>query len=487
MRNLLDRLSQRIIKILDILVTHEDWITISELAELSDASVRTISEDIGIIRRRWGEELNIEVSQKRGIKMNNQSVAAIGHVFMHLFNDSTTLKWFQEIFFFPGNSIDFYAQRIHVSRSTLMRVFPDMNDYFKTIGIEIKRTSNQYTVIGNNETHIRQLFTCYMLEFQGLELKKWDCNVDLNLVKKTIQHILTKTFETKEFSFVFSSDIVLAHYIMHYFVSLIRENQGFHDVNYNNNMSYPITPIDDEDLACLRLLFPNITAASIHPIHGFILSQFIGWDSLEEKLLVEFQASLFYKRLFTSMPLAPKEEVRKKLEFILRSLYLTQKLNPFLNLTLFNRIRYFSMTLKKHNHSLFQCFEINLSIFSKKTGINMLTCIDYLLYWNILALPEFNLYHKTMRLLVISDFSLNHGPFIARHLKQYMEIDIPDLTIDVGAFPEILKQRDFDRYHIIITTIPNLSIDHNNIVVINDYLTERNMFELYRATRGCYK
>lgn len=483
MRNLLDRSSQRIINILDILVTNEDWITFSELSKEVDASVRTISEDIGIIRKRWGADLNIEVSTKWGIKLHNQSVATIGCVFIQLFNESTALKWLREIFFYPGNLIDFYEERLYVSRSTLIRVLPNINKYLKTIGIEIKRNNSQYRVVGNNETYIRQLFAGFLLELQGLELKKWDIDINLSLIAEIIQRILMENLESEEISLVFRDDLALLYYITYYLVSLIREKQGFHDANYGKNISYAGTLIDDEELRYLRLFFPDITPDAIRPIHGFILSQYKGWDNLEEKLLVKREASLFYQRLFNSIPLSPEEEKRKELTFTLQSLYLLQKIRPFFNSTLFDRIHYFSMTLKKNNQSLFQWTERSLSIFSEKTGLNMSTRIDDLLYWNSLILPEINLNRKTMRLLIISDFGIKHAHFIKGYLKQYFENDVSDLTIDVGAFPEVLSKGNFDKYHIVITTIPHLSINHDNVVLINDYPTEANMFELYRASR----
>ncbi|MBC3887122.1 hypothetical protein GH810_02210 [Acetobacterium paludosum] len=484
MRKLLERSSQRIINILDVFVTQEGWITIGELSELVDAGVRTISNDVGIIKKRWGAELNIEVSTKWGIKLHNQNVATIGNVFKQIFNESIALKWLEEIFFFPGKRIEFYEDRLFVSRSTLIRTLPDLNKYLNTIGMEIKRINNQYNVIGNSEMHLRQLFSGFLLELHGLNLKKRELDVDLSLLKKILHQTLMKNLEPEETSFIFNNELFVVYYSMYYLVSLVRENQGFSDLRYNNSSSYADTVIEDDELGRLKVFFPNITSDSIQPISGFILSQYIGWDNIDEKWLVENETGLFYQRIFNGMRLLLNEEMHEKLEFMLRSLYLAQKFRPFSNSTLFDRIYYFSMTLKQYNFSLYQLFETNLNIFSKKTEMDMSGRIYDLLYWSSLILPEINHNRKPMRLLVISDFGVNHAHFIARYMENYFKNDVSDLTVDVGDYPEVLREGSFDHYHIIVTTISHLSIDHNNIVLINDYPTEANMFDLYRASHS---
>lgn len=482
MRKLLDRSSQRIISILDILVTQENWITIGELSERVDASARTIGDDIGTIKKRWGTDLNIEVSTKSGIKLHNQNVATIGNVFKQIFNESTALKWLEECFFSPDKGIEFYEERLFVSRSTLNRILPEMNKYLKTIGMEMNKVNNQYRVIASDETHMRQLFAGFLLELYGLNLKKWELDVDLSLFGKIIHQTLIENLETEITRFVFKDDLAEVYYIMYYLVSLVRENQGIHDTRYDR-ISYADATIEDEELKRLMVFFPNITFDSIRSIHGFILSQYIGWDNEEEKRLVESETRLFYQRFFDDVQLSPAEETRKNLEFMLRSLYLSQKLRPFENSALFDRIRYFSMTIKQYNYPLYQLVETNLRTFSERTSMELSTRIYDLLYWNSLTLPEINHNRKAMRLLIISDFGVNHGHFIARYLKNYFENDASNLTIDVGDYPEALKKERLEDYNIVVTTIPDLSIEHANAVLINDYPTEANMFDLYRASR----
>ena len=232
---------------------------------------------------------------------------------------------------------------------------PEMNKYLKTIGMEMNKVNNQYRVIASDETHMRQLFAGFLLELYGLNLKKWELDVDLSLFGKIIHQTLIENLETEITRFVFKDDLAEVYYIMYYLVSLVRENQGIHDTRYDR-ISYADASIEDEELKRLMVFFPNITFDSIRSIHGFILSQYIGWDNEEEKRLVESETRLFYQRFFDDVQLSPAEETRKNLEFMLRSLYLSQKLRPFENSALFDRIRYFSMTIKQYNYPLYQSY-----------------------------------------------------------------------------------------------------------------------------------
>ena len=97
MRELLDASSQRIIGILEVLSVQKGWITLTELADHVEASERTVSADLSVLRRRWGQKLRIEISTKNGIRMGNQSTGILGSVLLDLFNDSMALNWLKEI------------------------------------------------------------------------------------------------------------------------------------------------------------------------------------------------------------------------------------------------------------------------------------------------------------------------------------------------------------------------------------------------------
>jgi hypothetical protein len=79
LRAILDASSQRIIRILEVLSAHEEWMTFADLSSIIKTSGRTIAEDISKIRKRWGQNLNIEVSKKMvyGFKIKTLPVSAL--------------------------------------------------------------------------------------------------------------------------------------------------------------------------------------------------------------------------------------------------------------------------------------------------------------------------------------------------------------------------------------------------------------------------
>lgn len=97
MRELLDIPSQRIIRILEILIENEDWTTFAKLGTEINTSERTVAKDIAMLKEKWTQHLNIAVSKKNGVKLQNQNIAGIGLVFTDIFNDSVALQWIKDL------------------------------------------------------------------------------------------------------------------------------------------------------------------------------------------------------------------------------------------------------------------------------------------------------------------------------------------------------------------------------------------------------
>lgn len=400
---------------------------------------------------------------------------------MEIFTTSIPLQWIQEIFFSPGKNIEFFEDRLFTSQSTLNRLLLEINDYLKQIKLEILRSNNQYEIIGKNERHLRQIMAGFLLELHGFNLTEWSIQIDLNLVREIIHDLLRKNLKADEVSFILKDDLSIIYFVMFYLVSLIRENQGFHDASYYKKNDHHV--LERSEFKRLKKSFPNITPLSIEPIHAFILSQYIGWDDTKEQNKVEKEAQVFFKNFLSAKEVTVGGKQLKNLEFILKSMYLTQKSIPFRTSTLFDRIYYFAITVKKHNYPLYHLIEINLTHFSKKTGVDLSSKLSQCVYWICLFFPEINYASGSINILIISDLGMNHAHFMARYLQNYFKNDYNDLTFHIESYVNLSKKYFFNDYQIIVSTILDLSIEHDNIVLINDYPTEANMFELYKASR----
>ncbi len=478
LRKLLDASSQRIIKILETFVTYDGWITLSKLSESVGASERTIADDISNLQKRWGNNLNIEISRKNGVIMHNRNTACIGRVFTTLFNDSVALLWIKELLFHPNMTIEFYEKKLFASRSTLNRLFVKINLFLSDMDIAIRCDNNRYQLIGKNEQYLRDFCASFLLELYGLDIRKYHITIDIKVIGEIITCLLSQYLEPMELSFAINGNISIVHLIMFYLISLLRENQGYTVIS-----DYPVeNEINKEKLSYLREYYTNITMDSLRPIHQFVFKRFCGWDSNDEKNLVCMETKSFFQRLFSLIPISPNEENLYLMQFTLKSLYLEKKYRPLKTFTLFDRIYYFSLSLKRTNPFLYEIVEKDLKQFSRNVHLDIISNIADVLYWLCIICPELSEYSTPKKALLITDFGTPHANFLAKILSDFFNNKRSDsIRFDIVRYPHTLTNVEKKAYDIIITTIPNLKNRHKKILLINDYPSCEDLTNIYIA------
>ena len=55
--------------------------------------------------------------------------------------------------------------------------------------MSIQCRNDKYRIVGDNELFLRQFFTGFMLEMYGLNLQKYDVDVDLGVLMRIIQSV----------------------------------------------------------------------------------------------------------------------------------------------------------------------------------------------------------------------------------------------------------------------------------------------------------
>lgn len=478
MRNLLDAPSQRMINILETLTIHNDWITLSDLSSIVAASERTVAKDISALQKHWGESLNIEVSRKNGVLMHNQNFTCIGHVFTDLFNNSVALLWIKELLFQPNMAIEFYESKLFASRSTLLRLLSRINHSLSDKGIRIQCENNKYQLLGKDEQYLRDFSASFLLELYGLNLQKYDITIDLNIIREMIMSTMSQNLEDIELSWVVNDDVAVTYLLMFYLISLVRENQG-----YTVASNYPVEKeIDTEKLIYLQEQFPNITLDNLRPIHQMVFNRYCGWDSDTEKILVIQETEAFFQRIFSIIPISPDKKTKRLMRFMLESLYLTKKVRPTKTSALFDRVYYFSLSLKQTNALLYQVVEDNLKLFSQNVHLDINSNVDDALFWLCLVYPELSQYSQPKKALLITDFGMPHSKFLAKVLSDFFSrSNTSSLQIDIGHYPQSLAVAEAKNYDIIITTIPDLQIQHEKVILINDYPSDANFMRIYIA------
>ena len=478
MRKLLDVSSQRLISITEILLENDGWTTFASLGSAIGTSERTVAKDIAMLRERWGHHLNIKVSKKNGVRLINQNISSIGAVFKDIFNDSLSLQWIRELLFHPSMSMEFYESQLFTSRSTLLRILPKINLYLSGKGMKIICENNRYDFIGDDEQYLRDFSANFLLELYGFDLKKFDINLDLSILRDIILSLLFENVDSNEFSWISNDEILVVYHMMFYIVSLVREQNGY----TVTSKYYSDINIRPEHLSHIKNNFQDIRIQNLNPIHEYITNQFNGWTSDEEKISVTDAISAFCDRFFSDVSFDPDHETIKNLNYILKNIYFNTKLRPFRTSELFDRIYYFFLSLSRENPKLYEVTHNCLVLFSEKVGLDVSGRVSDVLFWMCLICPELNDVKKHYRAALVSDFGSSHAGFLAETISAFFNGRSTDfLTIDVISFMDILTGKDLKSYDLLITTFPGISYAHEKSILINDYPGTDDFYTIYKT------
>lgn len=477
MRELLDNSSQRMIRILEILLEHEGWTTFANLSSAVGASERTIAKDISLLKEQWVHHLNIDVSKKYGVRLQNQNIANIGKVFTDIFNNSVALHWIKELLFHPNNTIEFYENMLFVSRSTLIRLLPKINRYLSTKGMTIQCKNNMYQFLGEDEQYLRDFSASFLLELYGIDLAKFDLDIDLEVISELILSVLEKNIEPREFTWFSKDDISIIYQIMFYIVSLVREEKG-----YTLKSPYPVEQeISEKYIDYIHKHFPNVYVDNLRSIHQHIFNRYNGWTSKEEAILVRKEISEFFERFFSAVSFSPNEDIKQTMHYILKFMYFNTKFRPFETSELFDRIYYFSQSLKRTNSNLYQAVEKNLKTFSLNINLDMSSDLSNVLFWICLICPDVTQIAISRTALIISDFGTLHAQYLLKIITNFFNNKIPNLHVDIALHAENVTQEIIDGYDVLITTISHPTFFHRNMVLINDTPNTNDFCEIHKA------
>lgn len=478
MRGILDLSSQRQIRIVEILAENDDWITYAQLSSALETSERTIAEDLSFLRTKWGHVLNFEVVKRNGIRLRHKNAASMSLVITEIFKESVALRWIKELLFHPKMPLDFYEKKTYVSRSTLLRQLPKINQFLKTRDMSIEYKNNQCEFLGKTEQGLRDFSAVFLLEIYGMDMEKFDLSLDLTIIYDLVLSALKKILEPQEFAFISEDDITLSYQTMFFLVSLIRESQGYHVAS-----PYPVEEeLEESGLAGLQQYFPLISMDHIRPVYESIHHHFNGWTSREEELFVIKELTDFLSRLFAELPTSPDEEQQGILRFILKSTYFKAALRPYESSALFDRIYYFFLSFKRKNPLLYELLDTNLAVLSKRVNRDLRSKIDMVAFWMCLVYPEISQNVRPKRALLIGDFGRLHSRFLAKSLSDFFNRETGEvLQFEIPDRPELLTPDELAEFDLLITTTPRLQVKHPNTVLIDDYPMNHNICDIHRT------
>ncbi|EGP4810177.1 helix-turn-helix domain-containing protein [Enterococcus faecium] len=243
-------------KIIRILSISDKWMTKKELAKRIGSSESTFVRYIEEIKIRWGTDITIQSSQKLGYRLEHLNVPAYLNVLMEMSQSSTNSRLLNEIIVNPGKTIEYYCEKISISRSSFTRKLKQCNQILESYLLKVIVDQGFQLTSLKSELQLRIFVTFFFLSYYGRR------TLPFPIEKKKIKEIMVKN-NCQLNLFQEESPYEQSFFIMYFVVHLMRESQG-NPFEWKAGDSYvQLINIDKKDFLILKNLLGNTTHLTI--------------------------------------------------------------------------------------------------------------------------------------------------------------------------------------------------------------------------------
>lgn len=215
MQHLLAKRNQRHFYILEYLMTHPHWTTLSTLATRLNCSNQSLSSDLKQINDLISP-FEIETSQRYGIRLNIPSDDTVDFLYEKILADSVEFNLLELVFFDDSLDPDTLSEKSFLSASTLARTNTRLKRSLPDFTLNLTTTPAKIT---GEESRIRLFFMNYFLERYPHKVFPFPAN-QVAAVEKLIFHVFDEVgFNLSVFQFERLNLLSL--------VSLVRISQGY--------------------------------------------------------------------------------------------------------------------------------------------------------------------------------------------------------------------------------------------------------------------
>lgn len=263
-------LSNRQIKILSLLIDHQDYITIAKIADEFGTSLRTIQYDLEFIEDKQ-KEFNFKVHRNKalGVKVetNNkklyEQLENYSSEYIHLSKEerilSLTLKLFDSNVPISTRTLSEY---VNVSRRTIMSDLKEIQQWLENHSLTLNYLKNKGFLIVGDEEQYRKAYAnrihMYFKDFTSLMEINLFSNNELILVRNTVISIL----DNENYHLVQTAIDALIYHIL-IAIRRLKENYSF---NIPTDQKDKLSSTYQHDIAtkivgnlqqCLEINFPS--------------------------------------------------------------------------------------------------------------------------------------------------------------------------------------------------------------------------------------
>lgn len=468
MIRILDTSSQRLLKILNLLLKKESWLTIEYLSIKLGVSEKTIHDDLILIQENWSSTVGLEFINSHKVRANKLSISIFLHLQSIILLQSIPIKFLNSIIYYPNKNLIFHSEHLHLSLSTFYRHLPKINNYLKNFDIEIQNNQSFFSLTSSNELGLRHFVTTFFLEISDNSPEIFISKEIRYFLKNRIKRLYKKNNETL-------SNEQISFLTVLYFVSIHRELQGFplkHLSVYNGIHS----EFSNEENNLLNDNKFTLSVETMKKIEGSLLILNSNYNRHSDKQIISI-LSYSLDQLLNLLELNVPIENYNKLLNQLENIYLNETCISIPYYLSYSRFSLFTYNLEKENPSVIQIIQDFINEITLLTKISFVNYSDFIIYNLAIYFPEIISEKEFSTILIISKYSKQHAEFLLSVIES--EIIINPMKIKNIQCIYITDVNDLilNQNQLIISNSKALT-NRKNGLHISDYPTDNDIYQI---------
>ncbi|MER2173652.1 MAG: M protein trans-acting positive regulator PRD domain-containing protein [Carnobacterium sp.] len=495
MREVLDASERRKLEVVEHLYFTGGWVTLKELAQKTVSSERILKQDMLQLREYYTKDV-LQTSHL-GVRLVLPPHKDYDDLYRYFLSNSLAFNFIEKLIYDETKTVFELAEELYVSPSTLFRLIKKLNISLADYYVQVQ--TNPCKLISENEESIRYFYISYFSErYNNLE---WP----FKTINQTFfEQLLVFIAKNNDIPLNFADFKRLKLWTA---IPYLRVKQGHHVSIKSSIYSkmipdfskfQPLTGIIEKKLAI------TLNKEFIEQVFSiFINNNFkFNYESLIEdtktdpavKEQVSYHTTLLHNLSNQiGIPIPNHQHLLKEMFNISHFVFKSKEGQYPPPYILFNSKKYFVQSMEELFPDFITLAFSNLKEYEKKINENYSETARYeiiytlLIHWDHL-IPELYNQKDKVRLLIVSDFDVEHAKMIQDLLHRYLKHEIITTLYTDPIFS--LKQLNNHAYDILITTF-TLPFDDKTIeqscICIRNVPTKHNITDIAQAIEQQYK
>lgn len=426
MFNMLESSSERILRILAIILESEDTITIKDLAKKLSVSEKCVYNDLKYIESKFNNRLEINYLKPYGIEVIGLSTDTFLTIQSEMLLESNQIRFILLLFNYPGKDFNYYADKLHTSLSTMYRYYPKVKNTLAKYNLSLQNKKGKYSIISENEYDFRKFFTTLNNDIYLYDLDKIISNEWQKFLYTRLQKILI------------TEDNISTHYVIFYYISLKREINN-NTLPYQEMFIGKDTIFTEEEQLFLNEHKVQISINKLLNIESLILlHQHTNYRLTGTNLTAE--TNKLITNITNSIDFGFNNTDKENAQNHLINLCLNAKYFKFSYYFFYDRFSFFSKKIEENHNNTYNKIIYSIQILEKNLELDLSNYYNQLVFLIVVNFPHILQFKFQEKILVVSNYSELHSSFLWKKITQ-------KISMDMGYFHEVLFIQKDDLRH----------------------------------------